>query len=67
MIYDSAQPFIVLAYEPHPLQWLSPNYYQTACMAATAGRQVKRMREAFFCALLRQSISYFDANDQGEI
>jgi ATP-binding cassette subfamily B (MDR/TAP) protein 1 len=43
------------------------SFAQTACMSTAAGRQTKRLRELYFESLLRQCISYFDANDQGAL
>jgi ATP-binding cassette subfamily B (MDR/TAP) protein 1 len=59
--------FLALMYLIVAIQMFITNCLQTACMSATSGRQVKRMRDVYFRSLLRQHIAYFDANDQGAL
>ena len=40
---------------------------QYACFSTFAKRQARKFREAWFRALLRQDIAYFDANDPAEM
>ncbi|XP_032926696.1 ATP-dependent translocase ABCB1 [Catharus ustulatus] len=42
-------------------------YVQTAFWTLAAGRQIKRIREKFFHAIMRQEIGWFDVNDAGEL
>ncbi|XP_072010362.1 ATP-dependent translocase ABCB1 isoform X10 [Engystomops pustulosus] len=42
-------------------------YIQISLWSLTAGRQVKRIRQNFFHAVLRQEISWFDVNNAGEL
>ncbi|NWI87161.1 MDR1 protein, partial [Pitta sordida] len=42
-------------------------YSQTAFWTLTAGRQIKKIREKFFHAIMRQEIGWFDVNDVGEL
>ena len=48
-------------------QMFISSFAQTALMSAAAGKLTKRLRELYFKALLKQPISYFDANDQGAL
>ncbi|KAM9386940.1 ATP-dependent translocase ABCB1-like [Phaethornis superciliosus] len=42
-------------------------YAQTSFWTLAAGRQVKKIRENFFHAIMRQEIGWFDVNDVGEL
>ncbi|XP_032547318.1 ATP-dependent translocase ABCB1-like isoform X1 [Chiroxiphia lanceolata] len=42
-------------------------YLQTSFWTLTAGRQIKKIREKFFHAIMRQEIGWFDVNDVGEL
>ncbi|XP_053119930.1 ATP-dependent translocase ABCB1 isoform X2 [Hemicordylus capensis] len=42
-------------------------YVQIAFWTLAAGRQVKRIRQHFFHAIMRQEIGWFDVNDVGEL
>ncbi|KAF4800616.1 Multidrug resistance protein 1 [Turdus rufiventris] len=42
-------------------------YVQTAFWTLAAGRQIKKIREKFFHAIMRQEIGWFDVNDAGEL
>jgi ATP-binding cassette subfamily B (MDR/TAP) protein 1 len=57
--------FLAIMYAVVGAQQLLTNWSQTACMTAAAGRQVKRIRERFLEALLRQPVGFYDQNDQG--
>jgi ATP-binding cassette subfamily B (MDR/TAP) protein 1 len=57
--------FLAIMYAVVGAQQLLTNWSQTAFMTTAAGRQVKRIRERFLEALLRQPVGYFDQNDQG--
>ncbi|NXF94574.1 MDR1 protein, partial [Eubucco bourcierii] len=42
-------------------------YVQTSFWTLAAGRQIKKIREKFFHAIMRQEIGWFDMNDVGEL
>uniref|UniRef100_A0A672U8N1 ATP binding cassette subfamily B member 1 n=1 Tax=Strigops habroptila TaxID=2489341 RepID=A0A672U8N1_STRHB len=42
-------------------------YVQTAFWTLAAGRQIKKIRQNFFHAIMRQEIGWFDVNDVGEL
>ncbi|XP_072707607.1 ATP-dependent translocase ABCB1 isoform X2 [Ciconia boyciana] len=42
-------------------------YIQTSFWTLAAGRQIKKIREIFFHAIMRQEIGWFDVNDVGEL
>uniref|UniRef100_A0A8U7MUG3 ATP-binding cassette sub-family B member 5 n=1 Tax=Corvus moneduloides TaxID=1196302 RepID=A0A8U7MUG3_CORMO len=42
-------------------------YVQTSFWTLAAGRQIKKIREKFFHAIMRQEIGWFDVNDVGEL
>uniref|UniRef100_A0A8C0FPJ6 ATP binding cassette subfamily B member 1 n=1 Tax=Bubo bubo TaxID=30461 RepID=A0A8C0FPJ6_BUBBB len=42
-------------------------YVQTSFWTLAAGRQIKKIREKFFHAVMRQEIGWFDVNDVGEL
>ncbi|XP_015742969.1 multidrug resistance protein 1 [Python bivittatus] len=42
-------------------------YAYIACWTLAAGRQIKRIRQQFFHAIMRQEIGWFDVNDVGEL
>ncbi|NXL60490.1 MDR1 protein, partial [Chordeiles acutipennis] len=42
-------------------------YVQTSFWTLAAGRQIKKIREKFFHAIMRQEIGWFDINDVGEL
>ncbi|XP_071591272.1 ATP-dependent translocase ABCB1 isoform X2 [Heliangelus exortis] len=42
-------------------------YAQTSFWTLAAGRQIKKIRENFFHAIMRQEIGWFDVNDVGEL
>ncbi|XP_028607313.2 ATP-dependent translocase ABCB1 isoform X1 [Podarcis muralis] len=42
-------------------------YAHIACWTLAAGRQIKRIRQHFFHAVMRQEIGWFDVNDVGEL
>ncbi|KFP39961.1 Multidrug resistance protein 1, partial [Chlamydotis macqueenii] len=42
-------------------------YIQTSFWTLAAGRQIKKIREKFFHAIMRQEIGWFDVNDAGEL
>ncbi|XP_041322342.1 ATP-dependent translocase ABCB1 isoform X2 [Pyrgilauda ruficollis] len=42
-------------------------YIQTSFWTLAAGRQIKKIRENFFHAIMRQEIGWFDVNDVGEL
>ncbi|XP_062350659.1 ATP-dependent translocase ABCB1 [Cinclus cinclus] len=42
-------------------------YIQTSFWTLAAGRQIKKIREHFFHAIMRQEIGWFDVNDVGEL
>ncbi|TRZ24974.1 hypothetical protein HGM15179_002195 [Zosterops borbonicus] len=42
-------------------------YIQTSFWTLAAGRQIKKIREKFFHAIMRQEIGWFDVNDVGEL
>uniref|UniRef100_A0A8B9TMI8 Phosphatidylcholine translocator ABCB4 n=1 Tax=Anas platyrhynchos TaxID=8839 RepID=A0A8B9TMI8_ANAPL len=42
-------------------------YLQTSFWTLAAGRQIKKIREKFFHAIMRQEIGWFDVNDVGEL
>lgn len=42
-------------------------YMQVSFWTLAAGRQVKRIRQEFFHAVMRQEIGWFDVNDVGEL
>ncbi|XP_053914028.1 ATP-dependent translocase ABCB1 isoform X2 [Cuculus canorus] len=42
-------------------------YIQTSFWTLAAGRQIKKVREKFFHAIMRQDIGWFDVNDVGEL
>uniref|UniRef100_A0A670ZUJ1 ATP binding cassette subfamily B member 4 n=1 Tax=Pseudonaja textilis TaxID=8673 RepID=A0A670ZUJ1_PSETE len=43
------------------------SYAYIACWTLAAGRQVKRIRQQFFHAIMRQEVGWFDINDAGEL
>ncbi|NXX73468.1 MDR1A protein, partial [Urocolius indicus] len=42
-------------------------YIQTSFWTLAAGRQIKKIRENFFHAIMKQEIGWFDVNDVGEL
>ncbi|XP_070583540.1 ATP-dependent translocase ABCB1 [Erythrolamprus reginae] len=46
---------------------LVSSYVYIACWTLAAGRQIKRIREQFFHAIMRQEIGWFDVNDAGQL
>uniref|UniRef100_A0A8C5TA38 Phosphatidylcholine translocator ABCB4 n=1 Tax=Malurus cyaneus samueli TaxID=2593467 RepID=A0A8C5TA38_9PASS len=42
-------------------------YVQTSFWTLAAGRQIRKIREKFFHAIMRQEIGWFDVNDVGEL
>ncbi|KAM6315134.1 ATP-dependent translocase ABCB1-like [Aegotheles albertisi] len=42
-------------------------YVQTSFWTIAAGRQIKKIREKFFHAIMKQEIGWFDVNDVGEL
>ncbi|ETE65160.1 hypothetical protein L345_09068, partial [Ophiophagus hannah] len=46
---------------------LVSSYAYIACWTLAAGRQVKRIRQQFFHAIMRQEVGWFDVNDAGEL
>ncbi|XP_027754516.1 multidrug resistance protein 1 isoform X1 [Empidonax traillii] len=42
-------------------------YLQTSLWTLASGRQIKKIREKFFHAIMRQEIGWFDVNDVGEL
>ncbi|NXH11661.1 MDR1 protein, partial [Bucco capensis] len=42
-------------------------YVQTAFWTLAAGRQIRKIREKFFHAIMRQEIGWFDVSDVGEL
>uniref|UniRef100_A0A8C5K6Q7 Phosphatidylcholine translocator ABCB4 n=1 Tax=Jaculus jaculus TaxID=51337 RepID=A0A8C5K6Q7_JACJA len=42
-------------------------YIQVACWTLAAGRQIKKIRQKFFHAILQQEIGWFDINDTTEL
>ncbi|NXO51029.1 MDR1 protein, partial [Aramus guarauna] len=42
-------------------------YIQTSFWTLAAGRQIKKIRQNFFHAIMRQEIGWFDVNDVGEL
>ncbi|XP_062983380.1 ATP-dependent translocase ABCB1 [Elgaria multicarinata webbii] len=46
---------------------LIASYVHIACWTLAAGRQIKRIRQCFFHAIMRQEIGWFDINDVGEL
>ncbi|NXD36010.1 MDR1 protein, partial [Copsychus sechellarum] len=42
-------------------------YVQTSFWTLAAGRQIRKIRENFFHAIMRQEIGWFDVNDVGEL
>ncbi|XP_057288485.1 ATP-dependent translocase ABCB1 isoform X2 [Pezoporus wallicus] len=42
-------------------------YIQTSFWTLAAGRQIKKIRQKFFHAIMRQEIGWFDVNDVGEL
>uniref|UniRef100_A0A8C8SGP0 ATP binding cassette subfamily B member 4 n=1 Tax=Pelusios castaneus TaxID=367368 RepID=A0A8C8SGP0_9SAUR len=42
-------------------------YMQVAFWTLAAGRQIKKIRQQFFHAIMRQEIGWFDVNDVGEL
>ncbi|XP_075683763.1 ATP-dependent translocase ABCB1-like [Rhinoderma darwinii] len=46
---------------------LLAGYIQISLWTLTSGRQIKRIRQNFFHAVLRQEISWFDVNNPGEL
>ncbi|XP_058037982.1 ATP-dependent translocase ABCB1 [Ahaetulla prasina] len=46
---------------------LVSSYAYIACWTLAAGRQVKRIRQRFFHAIMRQEVGWFDVNDAGEL
>ncbi|XP_054241150.1 ATP-dependent translocase ABCB1 isoform X2 [Indicator indicator] len=42
-------------------------YIQTSFWTLAAGRQIKKIREKFFHAIMKQEIGWFDVNDVGEL
>lgn len=58
---------LALIYLAVGAQMFITSLVQTACMTTVAGRQTKRLREAYFEALLKQSISFFDSKDGGAL
>lgn len=42
-------------------------YGEIAFWTLAAGRQIKRIRQRFFHAIMRQEIGWFDVNDVGEL
>uniref|UniRef100_A0A7M4EZZ8 ABC-type xenobiotic transporter n=1 Tax=Crocodylus porosus TaxID=8502 RepID=A0A7M4EZZ8_CROPO len=42
-------------------------YMQVAFWTVAAGRQIKKIRQQFFHAIMRQEIGWFDVNDVGEL
>uniref|UniRef100_A0A8C5SUG8 ABC transmembrane type-1 domain-containing protein n=1 Tax=Laticauda laticaudata TaxID=8630 RepID=A0A8C5SUG8_LATLA len=43
------------------------SYAYISCWTLAAGRQVKRIRQQFFHAIMRQEVGWFDINDAGEL
>ncbi|XP_061441602.1 ATP-dependent translocase ABCB1 isoform X2 [Rhineura floridana] len=43
------------------------SYIHIACWTLAAGRQIKKIRQHFFHAIIRQEIGWFDVNDVGEL
>eukprot|EP01116_Phalansterium_solitarium_P018479 TRINITY_DN489_c0_g5_i3.p1 TRINITY_DN489_c0_g5~~TRINITY_DN489_c0_g5_i3.p1 ORF type:complete len:834 (+),score=296.91 TRINITY_DN489_c0_g5_i3:121-2622(+) len=43
------------------------SYLQQACWTLTSERQVRRVRERYVAAILRQEIAWFDVNDSGQL
>ncbi|XP_034258184.1 ATP-dependent translocase ABCB1 isoform X2 [Pantherophis guttatus] len=46
---------------------LVSSYAYVACWTLAAGRQIKRIRQQFFHAIMRQEVRWFDVNDAGEL
>ncbi|XP_063777549.1 ATP-dependent translocase ABCB1-like isoform X2 [Pseudophryne corroboree] len=42
-------------------------YIEIACWTLAGGRQIKKIRNHFFHAMLRQEIGWYDVNDAGEL
>ena len=57
--------FLALMYLILGIQMLITQFLQTSTMTYAAGKQIKKIREAYFAALLRQNIAFFDEKNQG--
>ena len=59
--------FLSLMYLILAIQMFICQFLQTSCLVYAASRQIKRLREKYFSALLSQNIAYFDEVNQGEV
>ena len=46
--------------------WIA-SYLYVMLLIWTAERQTRRMRENFFCSIMRQEMAWFDTSDPGEL
>ncbi|XP_032093915.1 ATP-dependent translocase ABCB1 isoform X1 [Thamnophis elegans] len=46
---------------------LVSSYAYIACWTRAAGRQIRRIRQQFFHAIMRQEVGWFDVNDVGQL
>ena len=58
---------LALLYVAVAVQMFITQFLQTATMTTLAANQTIKLRKAYFQSLLRQPISFFDTEDQGEI
>jgi len=66
-LIDEINHPIVLYYVIIGAVTIISGWIQLILFQISAGRQVKKIRTAFFCAILKQEISWFDLNATGEI
>lgn len=59
--------FYAMWYALLGVQQVITNSVQTSCFAAVAARQARQMRQAYFRALARRPMAFFDAQDAGAL
>ena len=64
---NSMVSLLALLYVAVAVQMFITQFLQTVTMTTLAANQTIKLRKAYFQSLLRQPISFFDAEDQGEI
>ena len=64
---NSMVTLLALLYVAVAIQMFITQFLQTVTMTTLAANQTIKLRKAYFQSLLRQPVSFFDAEDQGEI
>lgn len=64
---NSMVTLLALLYVAVAVQMFITQFLQTVTMTTLAANQTIKLRKAYFQSLLRQPVSFFDAEDQGEI